>query len=343
MRGGLLRKYGKKVVRRYVMGALPSGVVLLYHRVADLESDPQLLAVSPRNFAEHLEVLGQSYLPVRLGELRDHTHGAPRRTHPVALTFDDGYADNLYQGLPLLRAAGIPATAFIVTGQMGALEEFWWDELERILLRKPDLPGSLRLTIGSKQFSWHLAPAGGESDRRWNVLSARPYSPRQAAYLELCELLRPLSEPTRKQALDSLRDWADVKGPSRAHNRTLAEEEVVALAEDGLVEVGAHTVTHPLLSMQPVGVQKEEIERSKLRLEDILNARVPGFSYPYGGRRDYTSAAVGLVKEGGYAYACSNFRGRVYRGTDRFQMPRFIVLDWNGDEFARRLGGFFNG
>jgi peptidoglycan/xylan/chitin deacetylase (PgdA/CDA1 family) len=342
MRGGQARGYGQKVLRRYVSGALQSGVVLLYHRVADLETDPQLLAVSPRNFADHLEVLRRSYLPVRLRELRHQASGLLPRTHPVAVTFDDGYADNLDQALPLLRAAGIPATAFIVAGQIGKVEQFWWDEVERILLGTPDLPERLAVTIGSKLYSWHIPRAGGKPDRHWHVLSNQPCSPRQAAYQELCELLGPLSTPSRKHVLDRLRTWAMMDGLGSSHNRALTEEQVVALANDGLVEVGAHTVTHPVLSRQPVATQKQEIESGKRRLEDILDSPVQSFSYPFGGRKDYTSATVRLVKEAGYACACSNFPGRVYWVTSRYQMPRFIVRDWSGDEFARQLEAFFS-
>ena len=323
-----MRGYVRKVLKRGLLQTTQSGVVLLYHRVADLETDPQLLAVSPRNFADHLEVLRQSYLPVRLRELRGSARWFFPRTHPVALTFDDGYADNLHHALPLLEAAGIPATAFVVAGQIGLEEEYWWDDLERIILRTPDLPESLQLTIESRQFSWHLPRAGHGSDR-------------QAAYDDLSELLRPLSTPARERVLGSLRSWANVNAAGRAHNRALTEEDVVELAKSGLVEVGSHTLTHPLLSKQPIGVQKEEIEASKRRLEGILNTRVQSFCYPFGDREAYTPATVRLVKVTGYECACSNFFGRVYRWTDPYQIPRFIVEDWTGDEFARRLNAVF--
>jgi peptidoglycan/xylan/chitin deacetylase (PgdA/CDA1 family) len=336
-----MRGYARKVLKHTVLQTLQSGVVLLYHRVADLEAGSRSLAVSPRNFAEHLEVLRQSYLPVRLRELRGFARGLLPRTHPVALTFDDGYADNLRYALPLLEAAGIPATVFIVAGQIGSEEEYWWDDLERILLRTPDLPESLQLTIESRQFSWDLPRAGHGSDRQGREPSDQPCEPRQAARDDLRELLRPLSTPARERLLGSLRSWAKVNASGRAHNRALTEEEVVELAKCGLAEVGAHTMTHPLLSMQPIAVQKEEIEASKRTLERILNTRVRSFCYPFGDRGAYTSATVRLVEEAGYECACSGFFGRVYRWTDPHQIPRFFVEDWTGDEFARQLNAVF--
>lgn len=330
----------KRLAKRVV--PLPLGVALLYHRVADLETDPQLLSVSPRNFAEHLEVIRRSYLPVRLGELCHRSLNLPLRTRLIALTFDDGYADNLYQALPLLQAAAIPATVFVIAGQVGQQEEFWWDELERILLGMPDLPERLEVMIGSRSFHWNLPSAGDKLDRHWHVLFDKPFSPRQTAYQELCNLLQPMSTPARKYVLDWLRTWAGVNGLGRPHNRALTEDEVVALAKDGLVEVGAHTMTHPLLAVQPIAVQREEIETSKSKLGDLLTKPVRYFSYPFGGRHDYTADTVKLVQEAGYAFACSNFPGTVRWGTHRYEIPRFIVRDWNGDEFARRLEALFN-
>src|SRR3954470_15948888 len=107
----------------------PPALILLYHRVATPTRDPQLLSVSPERFAEHLEVVRRCAEPVALAGILAQGEG-PR----AAITFDDGYADNLHEAAPLLAAAGVPATVFVVSGQVGTTDEFWWDELERVLL-----------------------------------------------------------------------------------------------------------------------------------------------------------------------------------------------------------------
>ena len=81
---------------------------------------------------------------------------------------------------------------------------------------------------------------------------------------------------------------------------------------------------------------------SKRRLEDILSAPVPSFSYPCGEPVHYTSETVALVKEAGYRYACSNYMGTVHWRTPRYQIPRLMVRDWSGDEFERRLSALFD-
>ncbi len=320
----------------------PLGVVLLYHRVADLETDPQLLAVSPRNFADHLRILNRDYLPVALTDLLSQTPTPPPRPDHVVLTFDDGYADNLHQALPLLKNASVPATFFVVAGQVDQQEEFWWDEVERILLTTDNLPESLSIEVASEVFHWSLRAASEEGDPNWNVLSDQPCSPRQTAYRELCNLLRPLSPGTRDSAMVRIRNWADVSGSGRPENRALTNHELTTLARDGLVEVGSHTMTHPVLAAQPASEQKQEIEGSKRRLEQLLGTPVLSFSYPFGGHADYDRGTLGQVQEAGYSSACSNFPGAVHQGTPRYEIPRFLVRNWTGDEFARRLKTFFD-
>ena len=109
----------------------------------------------------------------------------------------------------------------------------------------------------------------------------------------------------------------------------------------GPVEVGAHTVTHPVLSAHGRDTQQREIRASKQRLEDILNRRVGIFAYPFGARADYTQETVSLVRDAGFACACSNFEGWVRRGTSAYELPRYLVRDWDGETFARELARWY--
>ena len=84
------------------------------------------------------------------------------------------------------------------------------------------------------------------------------------------------------------------------------------LANDNLIEIGAHTVNHPSLSSLPLKSQRHEILESKARLEDLVGSPVTSFAYPYGKRSDYSARTVALVQESGFTCACSNFPGLVY-------------------------------
>lgn len=104
-----------------------------------------------------------------------------------------------------------------------------------------------------------------------------------------------------------------------------------------MMEIGAHTVNHPLLAAESPQRQREEIEQSKTSLKKILGKPVSSFSYPFGTRRDYSSITIEAARSAGFEMACSNFEAVVTAETDQLQIPRFIVRDWDGPEFTRRL------
>src|SRR5262245_28817167 len=92
---------------------------------------------------------------------------------------------------------------------------------------------------------------------------------------------------------------------ARPAQRPPFPEEAGSLAQGGLVDVGAHTLTHPCLAALPAAAQRDEIGRGKVRLEGVLGRPVSEFAYPYGRLCDYTRETVGLVKEAGFSLACS--------------------------------------
>ena len=107
----------------------PKPLILMYHRIADEPIDYWGLAVSPVRFEEHLRVLRRTRHPLPLAEFFRKLIAGTLPQTAVALTFDDGYVDNLVAGKPRLAAADVPATVFLTTGYLDRLEPFWWDEL----------------------------------------------------------------------------------------------------------------------------------------------------------------------------------------------------------------------
>jgi peptidoglycan/xylan/chitin deacetylase (PgdA/CDA1 family) len=336
---GSLRQAARWIRNRLVRG----GLILLYHRVAEAPSDPQSLCVTPGHFVAHLEILRKSGYPIRLQQLVEALQDGRLPDRAVVVTFDDGYADNLHNAKVLLERHDIPATVFVTTGYLGHDREFWWDELEKLVLQPGTLPEMLRLNVNGTVRLWDLAEAINYSEddlerhRGWNVSATEDPTPRQRIYRSLCQLLRPLPERERRKVLDELLASAGAPPTVRRTHRALSPEEVIRLGQGGLVEVGAHTVTHPVLSALPLAAQLAEIQESKGHLEAILGQPVMSFAYPYGGRSDYTAETVTAVREVGFVCTCSNFAGLVRRGTDQFQLPRSLVRNWDGDEFARRL------
>lgn len=325
----------------------PEALVLVYHRVTALPSDPQLLAVTPDHFAEHLEVLRRHYCPTRLRAL-DQTGGEPIKGRSVVLTLDDGYADNLENGMPLLERHDVPATCFITTGYVGGEREFWWDELERILLQPGMLPGTLNLTLNGRGHQWALdggisySVADCKCHQDWHLEREDDPTPRHALYRSLCRLLRPLTETQRQTALEELVAWAGSVSPARTTHLPLSPADVVKLADGGLVEVGSHSVTHSVLSALSADAQWDEITNSKTRLEEIVGGQITSFAYPYGSRSDYTQVTMKLLQAANFVRACANVPKLVRRGTNRFRLSRFLMRDCDGEGFDRLLSGWFH-
>ena len=320
------------------MGA--PAAILMYHRVTELANDPHLLAVTPVHFGQHLEAIRAIGAPLRLEELvRALEQGrVPRRA--VAVTFDDGYADNLHNAKPLLARHDVPATVYVTAGQVGGRREFWWDELDRLLLQPGTLPPVLRLTLDGGVREWRLDEARGytEQDRQrhrdWHIECREDPGPRQRLFRALFEILYPLPTEEKWRLLEEVASWASAPAMPRPTHRTLTSDELARLAADGLVDIGAHTMTHPVLARLPPADQRKEIQESKTCLEAMLGRPLASFAYPHGSS---TPEAVESIAQAGFTSACSSRAEAVFRGADRFHLPRLVVRDWDGDAFARWL------
>ena len=316
----------------------------MYHRIATPERDPWQLAVTPAHFAEHLEVIRHQGTPMPVRALTAQlTRGrVPRRA--IVITIDDGYADNFHEARPLLQRLDVPATIFVAAGYVGRAAGFWWDELERRILAPADVPSRLQLRVRDAvhEFSTAGPRRTPDPDLGWRAASAPP-TDRHRLFLDLYRLLKPLTDAERRRALDDLGGWNGVGAGPDATSRPLTVEEVRALGGDDLIEVGAHTLTHPQLSAQPAVEQQAEIRRSRAVLSEMTGQEVVSFAYPYGGRADYNADTVRMVGEAGFSGACSTVPGTVRHRTSPLEIPRLHVDDCDGDGLARRLAHWATG
>jgi len=105
----------------------PTCRILLYHRVADVKNDPHLLSVSVHNFRDQIAWLQKNYHIVPLSKLVDQIKYHTLNSKSICITFDDGYADNFYNALPILKQLKVPVTIFITSGMIGKKTPFYWD------------------------------------------------------------------------------------------------------------------------------------------------------------------------------------------------------------------------
>jgi len=318
---GRLRKAVRSIRRTF----RPGGIILMYHRVADLPADPYGLAVKPDHFAQHMDIVRRTCVPMPLEDLVDAVISGTLPRRSVAVTFDDGYVDNLTRAYPLLQAAGVPATVFVASGWVDSEREFWWDELERILLVGEDAPRELELHIDGREYGW----------------VTETLEQRCEAHRSLHRLLSAQRTEERERAVDQIRIWATLPPIGRVGYRTLASEELARLSESGLVRIGGHTVTHPVLSLLSVQDQRREIIEGRSALEQILGRQVRTFAYPYGSAVDWTDATADIVRDVGFHGAVTTVPGSIESGDDPYRLRRWAVGDWDGSRFQRELESFF--
>ena len=320
-------------LRRRLRPSRPKPVILMYHRVADIDVDPWGLAVTPDHFDRHLEILRASRQPFSMSEFVVRAQRGTLPDDAVAVTFDDGYVDSLRQAKPRLEAAAIPATLFLATSFVGQATEYWWDALARCVLERSEaLDGEVML--GDERWRLALAASGdplGESSS-WRAWDA-PRTERQRLYLGLWQRLRQLPAAEREVAMSRIRAIAGAM-PSHRESLPMTALEVGELAASGLVEVGGHTATHPVLpTLSPMG-RRLEILEGKHACERLTNRTAVGFAYPHGA---YDLDSQAAVQECGFQWACSTESRAVDPTSGKYALPRLPVLDWNASSFERAL------
>lgn len=306
-------------------------VILMYHRIANADIDPWRLAVSPAVFDKQLRQLKQRRSVLPLLEFAHRSRAGCLPSNAVAITFDDGYACNATVAAPLLEKYQLPATVFVVTGYLSSNEEFWWDALERIIFHT-NAECLSSSTNGEAPVIVRLrGELGCTSERNTNI---GPSEIRRAAYVELWSRFRAIEDGLRREVLAALHRQSGVPSMRRPTHRVMTVQEARKLLVSGLIDIGAHSVSHPPLSQTATADQRNEIVRSRDACAD-LSGRLPrAFAYPYG---DYGDETIRLVAEAGFDVACTTAPYGVSIRSHMLRMPRIAVHNWNVSQFATAM------
>jgi len=306
---------GTRLKRR----SAPPFLILIYHRVHPEPGPFMIDAIPPDRFEGQMRHVARSYRPLPLEELVERSREGTVPKGAVAVTFDDGYADNEEHALPILRRHGIPATVFLVTGCMGTGRAPWHD---RVLLafagtrrreaRVPGLPdGAPPLPLGT-----------GEERSR-------------AAFRALAAL-KPLPEAERLAAVEALRAELGGGDPEEEARLMLDWERVRSMRRAG-VRFGSHTETHPILSRVTAARAREEVTRSKRAIEEALGEEITLFAYPNGRPEDFTEETVQLLRDAGYRAALTTSFGANEAGDDPMRWRRGTPWEESPARFALKL------
>jgi peptidoglycan/xylan/chitin deacetylase (PgdA/CDA1 family) len=322
-----------RAIRIRIIPPKPKPLILMYHRIANEPLDPWGIAVSPAHFEEHLEVLRRTRHPLSLTNFVSRFLAGTLPSNAVAVTFDDGYVDNLIAGKPRLAAADVPATVFLATGYLGRAGEFWWDELARLILVGTG-PQNLEFAVGGKIMRFDLGEEIARNATGWRAWLDEPRTARQEAYIAIWKAFRTLETKERDALMAQLRKAFVSSPPKGGWGRPMTLEEVQELVEDHLVAIGPHTVSHPALTELDPSSRRREIAASKKTCEALAGVEVCAFAYPFGNLDAEVRAAIGAA---GFTCACSTRHGPVTFDSDVFALPRIQVPDSNGDSFERSL------
>ncbi len=287
--------------------------VITYHRILSkpdplLESEPDVA-----EFRWQMEVLARCFNVLPLSQALKQLDAGRLPPRAVCVTFDDGYRSVHDLALPVLREFGLPATVFVTSGFLDG-GTMWND---RIITAVQSLKTE---QVDMSEFGLGLLPLGSVEDRK-------------AASLHLIDGAKYLPPAERSRLVEHLE--ALVGSPSRG--LMLTPEMVVNLDRNG-VEIGAHTVTHPILTSLDGNSARAEIVGSKEYLEQLLGKPVPLFAYPNGKVGvDFDASHISILRESGFAAAFTTAIGAITRKQDRFQLPRSRPWDRTPFLFGVRL------
>lgn len=232
----------------------------------------------------------------------------------LSITFDDGYADNEELAAPILQRLGLSATFFVTTGYLNG--GCMWND--RVI-------EAVRACQGTEL---DLRPAGLAS------YSAATPADRRRAVVAILNGIKHFESEKRQAATEAV---VAAAGGTPSPALMMTDEQVRNLRRMGM-DVGAHTVTHPILTRLSLDAARREMSEGKARLEAVLGEPVRLFAYPNGvPRQDYAAEHARLARDCGFTAAVSTAWGAAGAQSDRFQLPRFTPWDRQRLRFGVRL------
>lgn len=288
--------------------------VLIYHRVLPRPDPLRPRAVHGDAFRLQMSALCRCFNVLPLGEAVERLRAGRLPARSAAVTFDDGYADNHDVALPILRDLGLPATFFIATGSIGA---YMWN----------DAVGAAVHGAANETIDAHCVGLGR--------LRVSTNAERLAVIRQILAELKGWSRDARDEAVATLLAECGVEPPS---GLMMGPDQIRAMRAAGM-EIGAHTVQHPILAHTSRDEAEREIVGSRETLEHLLGDKVDLFAYPNGRPGlDYTAEHVNLVRRLGFRAAVATARGVNRHGSaDPHQLRRITPWDRQPVRFAGRL------
>ena len=289
-------------------------IILTYHRVLPAADSLRPDEISVDEFSGQMGVLARFFntLPLLEGIQRLCDGSLPPRA--CCVTFDDGYADNSANALPVLKCHGITATLFVATGYLDG-GRMWNDTVIEAVRR---VSGS---TLDLRDLGLSHYQTDGDAQRLATIET-------------LLSEIKYRQPQERERLVAALAERVDAELPA---DLMLTTDQLRKLPGEGM-EIGGHTVSHPILKELEDSDARQEIELGKKQLEELLGNPVLAFAYPNGQPGvDYLPVHADMVKEAGFSCAVSTAHGAATASDDILQLPRFGPWGESPVRFAARL------
>lgn len=288
--------------------------ILIYHQVLEKPDPIRPSEPDAEQFRWQMELIKQYFTPISLPEAVEclKTNTLPRNA--ICVTFDDGYIDNLTVAQPILAALDIPATVYISTG-FSQGTNMWNDRLIDLVADE-----------SRQQLDLNALEMG--------VVELTDTTQRLALIKSAIGKLKYLSLTERVSLIDGL---YSANSASEYPRKMMNQAEIKLLCDKG-INIGAHTVNHPILKVLDRDAQESQIIQSKETLEQWLGQPVVDFAYPNGVEgRDFDDVAVTLVEKAGFRSAVVTDWGVSQADTSLFKLKRFTPWDELPSRFHLRL------
>ncbi len=290
-----------------------NGVILVLHRVLPEKSYPRIIANSRIEITPHFleQLIGfflkRGYEVVSLDTVYERLTGPPGRPF-VCFTFDDGYADAVDIIYPVFKKFQLPYAVYVITDFPDRKSILWWYMLEDLVLEHDPV----RFSYGDKDY---IVPTTTSADK-------------EAAYDTIRALLLSVSSEQVEEVIDAVFSPYGVN-PRDYEDQQMSWDQVIGLANDPLVTIGAHTVHHYNLKQLTDEQARWEIETSKKRLEGKIGRPVLHFSYPFGSPTEAGEREFSLAAECGFHTMTTVREGTLSR-VDRDHMDQLPRVEITG-------------
>ena len=287
--------------------------ILIFHRVLESKDFMRSGEIIAKEFDEKMALITRYFNPLSMSDAATLLKQGALPQRAVCVTFDDGYRDNADIAYPILKKYNIPATFYVATGFLDG-GRMWNDTIIEVIRIYP-------------KKDINLADIGLDDYQLNND------SQREVAAQKIIQQIKYLPPTLRTEKVDAIASMVD----QLPNDLMMDSTQIQALGQQG-VDIGGHTVTHPILATLTMDEVEQEIGKGKGALENLIQNPLTSFAYPNGKPgQDYLPEHADIVKKLGFKTAVSTQWGVSNKSSDLYQLNRFTPWDKGSIKFLARL------